>query len=71
VLPFYFNLDHILSAASHRSRNRLPVVTFRDTRTGAVMTRSSQPMVGLTQKKCDEDELLLNLYRSKGKFGLG
>jgi hypothetical protein len=33
---------------------------------GAVLTRSAQPMVGLTQKNCQEDAVLLNLFRTKG-----
>jgi hypothetical protein len=43
------------------------VVTYLHKPTGAVLTRSAQPMVGLAQKNCPEDEKLLNLYRCKGK----
>lgn len=51
-----------------RSRARLPVVTYLHRATGAVLTRSAQPMVGLAQKNCPEDEKLLSLYRCKGRI---
>lgn len=54
------------AAAQYRSRARLPVITYLH-RSGAVLTRSSQPMVGISQKKCIEDDLLLNYYRTKGE----
>lgn len=50
-----------------RSKARLPVVTYLHGPTGAVLTRSAQPMVGLGQKNCAADAKLLNLYRCKGK----
>jgi hypothetical protein len=54
-------------SAGFRSKARLPVVTYLHKPTGAVLTRSAQPMVGLAQKNCPEDEKLLNLYRCKGR----
>jgi hypothetical protein len=62
-----FGIENIMIAARFRSKCRLPVITFRCVETGAVMTRSSQPMVGITQKHCPTDEFLLNLYRMKGQ----
>lgn len=53
--------------AGFRSKARLPVVTYLHGPTGAVLTRSAQPMVGLAQKNCAADAKLLNLYRCKGK----
>lgn len=43
------------------------MVTYLHKITGAVLTRSAQPMVGLAQKNCPEDAKLLNLYRCKGR----
>lgn len=43
------------------------MVTYLHGPTGAVLTRSAQPMVGLGQKNCAADAKLLNLYRCKGK----
>ena len=56
-----------LSMPGFRSKARLPVVTYLHGPTGAVLTRSAQPMVGLGQKNCAADAKLLNLYRCKGK----
>ena len=61
-----FGIDKVMVATKFRSKGRLPVITFRCAETGAVLTRSSQPMVGITQKSCPVDEALLNLYRMKG-----
>lgn len=58
--------EQIATAAAFRSRGRLPVVTYLHPTSKAVLTRSAQPLVGITQKNCPEDELLLNLYRLKG-----
>lgn len=70
VLPSEITLDEIKLAAKFRSKNRMPCITYLHKETGAVLTRSAQPMVGLTQKTCVEDEKLLNLYRCKGKSNL-
>ncbi len=67
MLPALMSPEQIKAAAAFRSRGRLPVITYRHVATGALLTRSAQPLVGLTQKNCPEDEFLLNLYRMKGK----
>ncbi|GMH95979.1 hypothetical protein TrST_g6072 [Triparma strigata] len=46
-------------AAKHRSKGRLPVLTWRHPTTKATITRCSQPMVGLSMKRNGEDENLL------------
>lgn len=52
--------DSVLKvAAKFRSKNRIPALSWRDIHTGAVICRSSQPLVGLSQKQCDEDVFLI------------
>ena len=46
-----------------RSAQRLPVVTWIHPN-GAPLCRSSQPIIGLNDKLCPEDEALLLAYRS-------
>ncbi|KNE70718.1 hypothetical protein AMAG_15472 [Allomyces macrogynus ATCC 38327] len=46
-------------AAKHRSKARLPALTFRY-RTGAAITRCSQPLVGLKQNRSLQDEKLVD-----------
>jgi len=65
-MPFFNALQRSFHTG-FRSKARLPVVTYLHGPTGAVLTRSAQPMVGLGQKNCAADSKLLNLYRCKGK----
>ncbi|KAG6961503.1 hypothetical protein JG687_00007682 [Phytophthora cactorum] len=52
--------DSVLAVASKfRSKGRIPVLSWRDRHTGAVICRSSQPLVGLGQKQCDKDVFLI------------
>ncbi|OWZ09929.1 Myotubularin [Phytophthora megakarya] len=52
--------DSVLAVASKfRSKGRIPVLSWRDRHTGAVICRSSQPLVGLSQKQCDKDVFLI------------
>ncbi|KAJ8526196.1 hypothetical protein ON010_g14983 [Phytophthora cinnamomi] len=52
--------DSVLTVASKfRSKGRIPVLSWRDRHTGAVICRSSQPLVGLGQKQCDKDVFLI------------
>jgi hypothetical protein len=52
--------DEVLKAvAEFRSRGRMPVATYLYGASGAALYRCSQPLVGLKNTKCLEDELLL------------
>ena len=42
------------------------MVTYYHKATGAVLTRSAQPMTGVLKRRSDEDIDILNLYRNKG-----
>jgi hypothetical protein len=50
-------------AASQRSSQRLPVLTWIHPSTGAALCRSSQPLIGITSALCPEDDLLLKAIR--------
>ncbi|GLD91992.1 hypothetical protein PINS_up000525 [Pythium insidiosum] len=51
--------DVLAIAAKFRSKGRIPALSWRDTRSGAVICRSSQPLVGLGQRQCDKDVRLI------------
>lgn len=68
ILPQGIPGDQIFEAAKFRSRNRLPALTFRNRRNGALLCRSSQPMVGILAHRSLPDKLLLNLYRVRGNI---
>lgn len=58
-VPSAFNSDLLSTAASFRSRNRLPALAYYHRTTGASITRCSQPAVGVARKRSKEDESLL------------
>jgi hypothetical protein len=66
ILPSGLAMSDITEAVKFRSRGRLPALTWRNSRTGALLCRSSQPMVGVLGHKSLADKLLLNLYRVMG-----
>ena len=55
-----------LQVAKFRSKGRIPTLTYRNYRSGAVMCRSAQPFVGVLRHRSAADKLLLNLYRVRG-----
>jgi Myotubularin-like phosphatase domain len=62
----YHNSD-VQAIARYRSKGRLPVVVWRDTVTGAILCRSSQPLSGTIvygNSQCSEDSQLLDMYRT-------
>lgn len=63
VVPTALSEDQLVSSASFRSKSRLPVVTWRHSANGAVLSRSSQPRMGVTNNRCEADRQLLRCYR--------
>ncbi|XP_050103201.1 phosphatidylinositol-3-phosphatase myotubularin-1-like isoform X2 [Malus sylvestris] len=52
--------EEVLQASNFRARGRLPVVTWCDSKTGAVLARSSQPLVGLMRNmRSNTDEKIV------------
>jgi hypothetical protein len=66
ILPVGLSPSDVIDAAKYRSRCRLPALTWRNQRNGAVLCRSSQPMAGMLGHTSLADRLLLNLYRVRG-----
>ncbi|CBN77430.1 conserved unknown protein [Ectocarpus siliculosus] len=67
VVPAVMSDANVRAAAAYRSKGRLPVVTWMDPKTRAVLSRSAQPLAGLGGKTCAEDARLLSLFGNKGK----
>jgi myotubularin-related protein 1/2 len=67
VLPVAIDDLTIREAAPFRSKNRFPVLSWRDPKTKASLCRSSQPMVGITQKRSTTDELLIEKINMAGQ----
>jgi len=62
LVPAFISNKDLIASAKYRSKQRLPVITWFDIRTGASIARSSQPLVGMNSKRCFEDEKLLKEY---------
>jgi myotubularin-related protein 1/2 len=56
VVPKELSLMAIKTCASFRSRNRLPVLVWCNTRRSATLWRCSQPKTGIRTSRCVEDE---------------
>ncbi|XP_078434273.1 phosphatidylinositol-3-phosphatase myotubularin-1-like isoform X2 [Wolffia australiana] len=59
IFPKFISDDEIRLASSFRGRSRLPVISWCHPGTGAVIARSSQPLVGLVSTRSDADEKLV------------
>lgn len=58
AVPASVDDELLKSASAFRSRARIPVLAYRHSN-GAVLTRSSQPAVGIGMKRSKDDEKLL------------
>ncbi|CAH0553391.1 unnamed protein product [Brassicogethes aeneus] len=61
AVPAQANDDDIKSVAAFRSRGRVPVLSWIHTESQATITRCSQPLVGVSVKRCREDERYIQL----------
>ncbi|KAL6125559.1 hypothetical protein ACLB2K_073615 [Fragaria x ananassa] len=60
IVPKSITDEEVIQASSFRARCRLPVVTWCHPRTGAVLARSSQPLVGIMMNmRSNTDEKLV------------
>lgn len=54
--------DFLQKVGEFRSKQRIPALSWLHPTTQAAITRSSQPMVGVTSRKSAEDERLAYIY---------
>lgn len=59
VVPTKISDAVLYHAAKFRSRGRLPALSYLHRQTGASITRSSQPLVGIKSKRSIQDEKLI------------
>ncbi|CAM8968163.1 unnamed protein product [Rhodiola kirilowii] len=66
IVPKTFSDEEVLQASNFRARCRLPVVTWCHSGTGAVLARSSQPLIGLMMNmRSNTDEKLVAAFCTK------
>lgn len=61
IVPHHMTDDDLARVAAYRSKERFPAITWIDSKTGAVIARCSQPLVGLKNARNAEDEKLVQL----------
>ncbi|MBA0849824.1 hypothetical protein Goshw_021107 [Gossypium schwendimanii] len=59
LVPKSVSDDEIIQASNFRARSRVPAVSWCNPETGAVLARSSQPLVGIMNTRSTADEKLV------------
>lgn len=59
IVPSNISMFEIKRCSQFRSKARFPVGVWRHGKSGAILARCSQPLVGLTNARCFEDEKLV------------
>ncbi|CAH1403312.1 unnamed protein product [Nezara viridula] len=68
VVPKAIDDETLIAASRFREGGRFPVLSYRH-ECGAALLRSSQPQPGPNNKRCREDERLINCVLAGGKRG--
>ncbi|KAM4020798.1 myotubularin isoform 4-T5 [Anomaloglossus baeobatrachus] len=63
IVPFNATDDDLRKVAAFRSRNRIPVVSWIHPENQSVITRCSQPLVGMSGKRNKDDERYLEIIK--------
>lgn len=69
IVPKSISDESIKVIAKFRSGGRFPVLSYFHSPNGAMLLRSSQPFVGSSNKRCKDDEKMLNTIIGPGKRG--
>ena len=69
IVPKDLPDETLKKIASFRHGGRFPVLSYLHKSTNAVLIRSSQPLVGPNNKRCKEDERMINSILGPGKRG--
>eukprot|EP00912_Choanoflagellata_sp_UC4_P002267 UC4_evm2s1434 len=62
AVPENITDKQLTSIGAFRSRARIPILSWINPKNGASITRCSQPRVGISGKRCEEDESLLKSF---------
>ncbi|XP_073497317.1 myotubularin isoform X1 [Phyllobates terribilis] len=63
IVPFNATDDDLRKVAAFRSRNRIPVLSWIHPENQSVITRCSQPLVGMSGKRNKDDERYLEIIK--------
>ncbi|XP_018607730.2 myotubularin-like isoform X1 [Scleropages formosus] len=68
VVPYSASDEDLRKVATFRSRGRIPVLSWIHPENQAVITRCSQPLVGMSGKRNRDDERYLDIIRATNKM---
>ncbi|XP_075040349.1 myotubularin [Mixophyes fleayi] len=63
MVPYHASDDDLRKVAAFRSRNRIPVLSWTHPENQSVITRCSQPLVGMSGKRNKDDEKYLEIIK--------
>ncbi|RNA33548.1 Myotubularin-related 9 [Brachionus plicatilis] len=69
IVPKNIDDQTLVKASQFRSMGRFPVLSYFHKKTNSFILRSGQPLLGPSNKRCKEDELILKSALPKGKQG--
>lgn len=69
IVPKSIDDESLRKVAAFRQGGRFPVLSYYHRKNGMVMMRSSQPLTGTNNRRCKEDEKLINATLRPGKRG--
>lgn len=69
IVPKSIDDDTLKTVAGFRQYGRFPILSYYHKDNKAALLRSSQPMTGANNRRCKEDERLLNVVLGSGKKG--
>lgn len=70
IVPKTIEDSMLIKSSEFRTGGRIPVLCYYHTTKQTFLMRSSQPMLGSSNRRCKEDELLLKQALPSGKKGL-
>lgn len=69
VVPKVIDDETLVRAGNFRQNGRFPVLSYYHKENGMVILRSSQPLTGTNNRRCKEDEKLINAVLGIGRRG--
>ncbi|XP_068089329.1 myotubularin-related protein 9 [Hyperolius riggenbachi] len=69
IVPKSIDDESLRKVAAFRQNGRFPVLSYYHRKNGMVIMRSSQPLTGTNNRRCKEDEKLINATLRPGKRG--
>ncbi|KAI3418379.1 hypothetical protein GPALN_009700 [Globodera pallida] len=70
VVPKGIGDDYLRISATFRDGGRFPVLSYYHRPTRSCIVRCGQPLIGPTNRRCKEDEVILNAFLSKFSKGM-